>query len=366
MSVIRLNKALTVMLPFRRHSLQLRHRLLESLGQVSRFMLETLHDKLPCEALPVITGLSVATVNQQLRFLTQHGFLDGMEEAASGMPPSVQLSDRGVRTVLVDRMLRNQDLSLWLDAFTLNRSTLHVLAGSGEEQLLPNLAAADIHSGAVAVMPMRQRQYHVFDEIGRLHKLLGSDTLAELLTLFWPAQEALIQAELDHWEITLERPASTEPSFLPVTLGEDEVVFHMREASLRSPLPEAWLPALVLNTRYSSAEGLPWPVSLPAPSEHAFEMVSLSTLPPALALQAVDGPRPKGAMELPIDHHGCPAAGPAVPLPLGVKAEVTVRSNWLRAQLLPESLLPPLQRCSGPSLFSTDIRPATKPAEATA
>lgn len=364
MDVVRLNKPLTLMLPFRCYPLRLKHRLLESLGQVSLFMLDALHDGLPQEALPVITGLSAATVDEQLRFLSQHGFVEGMEkQAPAGMPAPVRLSERGLRTVEVDRMLHQQAMSLWLDAFTLNRKTLHVLATPAADQFMPDPSGVDFHPYATAVMPVRKRSYHVFDEMGRLRNLLNADTLPQLLAVFWPGQDALIRAELDHWEITLKPPATAEPSFLPVALAEGEAVFVLGGAHSQRSLPPAWLPVLALNTRYSRAKGLPWPVDLPAARQHLFEMVSVGPLAPAEALEVRDTTPPSDAMVLPPGRHGGPAAEPAEPLPIGVSAEVTVQSGWLRTQLPQEVLLQPLLRRSDLGLFSTDIRPVAEPEE---
>lgn len=358
-NVIRLNKSLTLMLPFHCHQLLLKHRLLESLGQVSRFMLEALHDGLSSEDLPVITGLSAVTVNQQLRFLSQHGFVDVIDEdVLDGVAAPVRLSERGLRMVQVDLMLQKPDLSLWLDAFTLHRDTLHVLTNLAATQLLRAPPWKDFHPDAI--MPMRQRTYHVFDEMGRLRKLLNADTLPQILVVFWPEHEAMIRAELDHWEIVLKRSAVTETSFLPVTLSEEEARFYFDEAHTRTPLPPVWLPVLALKTNYSRAEGLPWSVVLPAAKEHAFEMVGLSALEPALAFQAKDAPPPSGAMVLAHSLCGTPATVPSEPLPVGVNAEVTVRSGGLCVHFPSEGLRAPLQRYINLGMFSTKIQPSVE------
>ena len=362
-NVIRLNKSLTLMLPFHCHQLLLKHRLLESLGQVSRFMLEALHDGLSSEDLPVITGLSAVTVNQQLRFLSQHGFVDVIDEdVLDGVAAPVRLSERGLRMVQVDLMLQKPDLSLWLDAFTLHRDTLHVLTNLAATQLLRAPPWKDFHPDAI--MPMRQRTYHVFDEMGRLRKLLNADTLPQLLAVFWPEQEAMIRAELDHWEIVLKKPTVAEPGFLPVTLSEEEARFYFDEAHIRTPLPPVWLPVLALKTNYSGAEGLPWFVVLPAAKEHAFEMVGLGALEPALAFHAKDTPPPSGAMALAPSLCGTPATGLAEPLPMGVNAEVTVWSGGLCVHFPSEGLRVPLQRYSDLGLFSTEIESSVKQAAA--
>ena len=50
MKVIRINRALTFLLPFDRYSLTLSHRLLDSLGGVSRFLLRAMEQGLSLDA----------------------------------------------------------------------------------------------------------------------------------------------------------------------------------------------------------------------------------------------------------------------------------------------------------------------------
>lgn len=350
--MIRLNKTVTLMLPFRRYPLRLSHRLLSSLGGVSRFMLRALADGLTQNQLADVTGLSDTTLAQQLTFLAQHHFMQ-IDPDHPHVPAT--LSERGRRMVEVERLLQRGEQSIWLDAFTLKRHAVHLLASPAPEHLLSDPASPDFGPNAVAIVPPRARGYHAFDEAGRLRTLLSPDVLAELLAAFWPDAEDLITEEMDHWEYTLGKPEGQELDYLSLTFAQDTLTLDPHADPKSATLPVALLPVLDLTTRFSRVEAFPWPVTVPAPFRQTLELVSLGAV--------------SGLAEHPAEASGKPIVLPAsledglpdlvgdTQLPPGLSATLSVRHFQVRCHLDQEAFRHRLHEQDGVRLFSAQQRP---------
>lgn len=351
MSAIRINKNVTLMLPFRRYPLRLSHRLLTSLGGVSRFILRALEAGLTLDALADITGLSDATLMQQLAFLAQHHFV----QIDSDDPHiCASLSNRGRRMIEVERLLQRGEQSIWLDAFTLKRHAVHLIANPDPEQLLPDPIGQDFSPYTVAVVPVRGHSYHAFDEVGRLRTLLNPDVLTELLGAFWPDANKLIDEEIDHWEYTLGRQEGQELDYLSLTFAQDTLTLELFADQQSVTLPMVLLPMLDLTTHFSRVEAFPWPVTVPTPNRQILELVSYGELP-ELAEQP---PAAAGDyIVLPVSLDGGP---PAIiggeQLPSGMSATLSVRHFQVRCQLDEEAFHHQLHERDGVRLFSAQHR----------
>lgn len=351
MSAIRINKNVTLMLPFRRYPLRLSHRLLTSLGGVSRFILRALEAGLTLDALADITGLSDATLMQQLAFLAQHQFVqidsDDPHVCAS-------LSNRGRRMIEVERLLQRGEQPIWLDAFTLKRHAVHLMASPDPEHLLSDPAGLDFSPYTVAVVPARARSYHAFDEAGRLRTLLSPDVLVELLGAFWPDAYDLIAEEIDHWEYALGPQEGQELDYLSLTFAQDTLTLDPYADPQSATLPMALLPVLDLTTHFSRVGAFPWPVTVPAPARQILELVSLGELP-GLAEHPVATSGEHIVLPASLEY-GPPDLMGGTQLPPGMSATLSVRHFQVRCQLDQEAFHHQLHERDGVRLFSAQHR----------
>ncbi len=348
--MIRINKTVTLMLPFRRFSLRLSHRLLKSLGGVSRFMLRALDAGLTLDDLADITGLSDATLAQQLTFLVQHHFvqIDPDDPYASAT-----LSDRGRRMIKVERLLQRGEHSIWLDAFTLKRHAVHLMANPDPEHLLPDPAGRDFSPYTVAVVPARTRSYYAFDEASRLRTLLSPDVLAELLVVFWPEEYELINEEIDHWEYDLGRQGGQDLDYLSITFEQNTLTLDPLADSQSATLPSVLLPVLDLTTRFSCVEAFPWHVKVPVPVRQILELVSLRAVPGLAEHTAAEAAVSGESIVLPASlEDGPPDLIDSTQLPHGLSATLSVRRFQVRCYLDQEAFHRQLHEQDGVRLFS--------------
>ncbi|MBI3145235.1 MAG: hypothetical protein HYZ18_08250 [Pseudogulbenkiania sp.] len=274
--MIPIQKTVRLLLPFRPYSLKVSHRLLDSLGGVSRFLLHALEQLASLEHLAAVTGLATEVLLQQLRFLTQHGFVEMPEEG--GTPA---LAERGTRMIAVERLLRDFDQTVWLDTFTLKRADLHLLLVPDRELLMKLPDNVDSSTETVLRLPERPWAYRPFDEVGRLRRLLDQHTLAPLLEHWWPGATALIGDEMEHWEFNLQNPDDDGSThYMALTFEPGEFVLHPMNgaANERPSLPEFMLPVLGVKHRYSLVDGFPWQVAVPPVRTLYVERVSHGVL----------------------------------------------------------------------------------------
>jgi hypothetical protein len=280
--VIQLNKPVTFLLPFHCYELEISHRLLESLGGVSRFILNALADGLDVLQMADVTGLTPSVLQHQLTFLEQHHFVS--LHLTDGVPRATIVA-RGVRMVEVDRLLHSFSKTVWLDAFTLKHQAVHLLVPDDPEQLVRSPALAKVGQDTTVVFPERPRSYRNFDEFNRLRSLLKPDAFARLLEYFWKDAAQLVAEEMEHWEFSLRRQDSVmETAYLPVSFECSELSISVLNGigTAGATLPPLQLPVLGLTHRFSRAEGFPWPVAVPPQATHYIELASNGALAPGL------------------------------------------------------------------------------------
>ena len=345
--VIQVNEAVTLLLPFQSHTLRLSHRLLKSLGGVSRFMLSALDDGLTLGQVAEVTGLHEAALARQLGFLSQHGFVD---EPAEGRAPA--LGERGHRMLAIERLLHHDRHSIWLDAFTLKQQVVFLLAGLEPAALLPEPPVAE--QSLAAVMPCRAQPYWHFDEMNRLRTLLDEQVLTALLATFWPGADTLIHEELDHWDYELLRVAEPEVQYLPLAFPAGGLRLSSGGSSRDPAWPMASLPVLELETRFSCDQTLPWPVDVPETEHRLIELVSNSLLQPrwSAAKLLADG----RALALPVRTQGTAPDLPPVALPVGVAAFVKAKSHRLACSLDGSAIAARLAQAHPDQAFCSDWR----------
>lgn len=300
--MIRIQKTVRLLLPFRPYNLKISHRLLDSLGGVSRFLLRALDQPGSLEQLAAVTGLPAEILLQQLRFLTQHGFVEMPEEGGGPV-----LAERGTRMIVVERLLRDCDQTVWLDTFTLRRADVHLMLAPDSKLLLDMPDDASFGAEAVLRLPEREYSYRHFDEAGRLRRLMDQGMLGTLLEYWWPGAGALIGEEMEHWECNLHNPeGESDKRYLAVTFEPDEFCLrpHNGAAIERSPLPAFVLPVLGLTHRYSRVVDFPWPVEVPPASTLYLERLSHEVLSGFVPGEAID---PSTGVAMPVTAR---AAGP--------------------------------------------------------
>jgi len=318
--VIQIHEAVTLLLPFQCRTLRLSHRLLESLGGVSRFILSALSAGLNLEQVAEVSGLPEAALGRQLAFLSQHGFVD---VPAEGRVPA--LGERGRRILEVERLLEHDLHPVWLDAFTLRQQVVLLLAGLEPGALLPEPPATG--PCLAAVMPRRTRAYLHFDEMNRLRTLLDAQALAGLLETLWPGSDALIQEELDHWDYELLRLVEPEIQYLPLSVPAGGLGLSMGASGRDPAWPLVSLPVLELETCFSRDPSLSWSIEVPETEHHLIELVSNGLLGPRRNVG--DEPADARVLVLPARTHGAGPNLPPVALPVGVSAVVKARQHRL-------------------------------------
>jgi hypothetical protein len=324
-SVIRINKSVQLLLPFNRYSFKLSHRLLDSLGGVSRFVLRALADGLTLEQLAEVTGLSCAILLHQLSFLEQHYFVS---IDLSGTIPAATLNERGAKIVEVERRLRDFQQSVWLDAFTLKRHAIHLLVTADPDHLARIPKDADVVGKTVIRLPERSHPYRQFDESNRLRTLLNQDVLISLLNYWWSDAGKLIADEIEHWEFSLgRRDRDDEPDYFPITFEPDELGMNPRSGldAGRATLPGVLLPVLSLTYKFSQVEGFPWPVTVPALSTRYMELISHGNLHDGFALQHFEDAASETGAVIPANiGEQLPADFPHIEAPPGLSATLSV------------------------------------------
>lgn len=332
LTVIRINKSVTLLLPFHRHTLQLSHRLLNGLGGVSGFLLQALADGLTLPQLVEVTGLSANALLQQLGFLEQHHFVTFDR---NGDTPAIVLAERGARMVAVQGLLANLKPTVWLDAFTLKHHAVHLLTSLDTEQLLQIPEDAVFRDQLTVRMPMRYRVYRPFEQLNRLRSLLDEGALLTLLMYFDPEQGALIAEEAAHWEYSLSYPERDEPpSYFPVVFDDGEFCLAPRaQPPGRATLPPAVLPVLGLTRRFEQADDFPWPVSVPSPSTDYVELVSQTRLAGFRPEPEAQG-NSSGAIVFPMSIDRAPPTWlPDTVLPPGVASTLAASRHELACEL---------------------------------
>jgi hypothetical protein len=286
--VVRIDKPVTLLLPFHRYTLELSHRLLDSLGGVSRFLLLALADGLTLVQLAEVTGLSTGTLLQQLIFLEHHHFVT-IDRA--GPAPVVTLGERGAAMVGVQRLLAGFKPVIWLDAFTLKPHAIHLLTSQEQDKLIPIPGEVDFDDLLVLRLPERRRSYRHFEQTNRVRNVMSEDALVDLLVYFHGDRAELIAAEAAHWEHSLCRADCGDvAAYFPVAYDPHELVLRQRHGtSAPGPtLPAIALPILGLTYHFRQAEDFPWPVTVPPPRTEYVELATQRILPNMSALPAED------------------------------------------------------------------------------
>lgn len=270
---------ITLLLPFQRYRLRFSHRLLDSLGGVSRFILRALAEGMALEQIAEVMALSNTVLLQQMTFLEHHHFVCVTRDTDA---PVVTLLERGARMVAVEHYLRLGDHRVWLDSFTVDRNAVHLLIAPDPDSLI-RIPPGDSHRDARSEvrLPVRRHQYHLFDDVSRMHRLLDQNKLADLIGHFWSSAQALISEEVDYMDCVLAQETVDTQEYYPLFLSAGELldIADTAAAGKKAALPRLLVPVLGMTLKFSRADGFPWPVAIPAARTSYLELVTQRLLP---------------------------------------------------------------------------------------
>jgi hypothetical protein len=357
--LIRIDKPLTFLLPFDRYRLTLSHRLLNSMGGVSRFLLKAIEQELSLAALVEITAFSESVLLHQLAYLQAHRYVQ-IEEGENG--PLLWLTARGVLIVQVEYLLEDFSLTVWLDAFTLSRHAAHMVVFDYGTTLPHTPPATDSPSTDVINIPRRTGRAgrsRLFDDANRLRGLLEQNGLKQLLEYCWGDDCELITSELEHWEFELGMDEGDQIALpVPVEYSSGELQLHLKKSShpgKSDTLPPVTLPVVEITHVFKRIDHFPWTVDPPSARVQRIELVSSGTLNHFSASSVVeneDGRFPGLPMCL---GNGMPDAFAALTVPPGVCVETNVRTLQLLCSMDEVQLARHLQRTPDALILSHNL-----------
>lgn len=357
--MIGIDKPVTFLLPFDRYSLTLSHRLLDSLGGVSRFLLRAIEQELSLAALIEVTALSEAVLLNQLAYLQVHRYVQ-IEESDSG--PLLWLTPRGASIVQVDRLLQKPHVSIWLDAFTLSRHAAHMVMFDDDLPSPPPTPADAALTAVVVKMPRRPGRagrLRLFDDASRLRWLLEQHGLKQLLEHCWGADCELIISEFEHWEFELDFDVGEQAELqVAVEYAAGELQLWPKfpcNQSRPDAVPLLTLPVIELTHTFKQAEYFPWLIDLPPARVQRLELVSAGALSLFDEKTVVEGDDARHC-KLPMCLEAAvPSVLGTLSVPPGICVEARIRSLHLLCAMDEVQLSRKLQYTSGALVLSHNL-----------
>jgi len=258
----RARRELTVALPFAAYRVRLFSRLLDQLGEPSRFLLMALNQ--PGVTVADVLAATGLTPEQIERLLVRLQQLDLFQTDDTPTDYGRQLGQA------LAHGLHGAETTVWLDRLNLIRPVV-VLS---EEPLLADEALV---AGIPRISPIaRKGRGEVADQQQRLFQWLGQEhrrlPLQPLIEALWGHAASLPEGcSLANRAWELELPLDQEPGpsvwlplRLPLTANDGAPGIMPTKTTQR---PQLRLPALTWRIDYRAPEGLDWPQPLPT-SEH--------------------------------------------------------------------------------------------------
>ena len=307
--VVSLQRPIRLGLPFTIYELQIRHRLLDNLQSVSRFLLRALARGATIDTILAVTALSAETINAQCEYLRYQGYLgDGLSLAALGE-----------EVVLIERLLPGCVKHIGIDRF--GGKNIFVLP-------MDEMAEFDaIRAGGApdATLP-EERHLKQFDHQSQLAGILIDNDgkgLLDFTNLFWPEHSALFARQLRYFDFSL-RPLTDHPAeLLSINVDSGRLTPVQK---LRPREPGVVLPVLEIARFCEPTSGWPWPVTLPPADLLWVDLFSHASLSPGLPLVEVIGDQ----LRLLADDEGEGAPDlPSLSAPAGAHVRHDLRRRYL-------------------------------------
>lgn len=306
---LNLRRPIRLGLPFTVYELQLRHRLLDNLQSVSRFLLRVLARGATLDTILAVTGLSAETIGAQCDYLRYQGYLgDGLA-----------LAPLGEEVVLLERLLPGCVKRVGIDRFSGKNIFVLPMDDAAPPPLVGPGNAPD------ASLP-EKRHLKQFDHQNRVAEILldkDGEGLLKYLNHFWPEHGALFARQLRYFDCRLRPVAGHPAERLNVNVDSAQLA---PVSKLRQHDPGVVLPVLEIKRYSEVAPGWPWPVALPPPDLLWVDLFSHVSLEPGLPL--VD----KADDQLRVLADGGDDGAPDLPsilAPAGVQVGHTLRRLYL-------------------------------------
>jgi len=307
-----LRRPIRLGLPFAVYELQLRHRLLDNLQSVSRFLLRALARGVTLDTILTVTALSAETIDAQCDYLRYQGYLgDGLT-----------LAPLGEEVVQLERLLPLCVKRIGVDRF--NGKNIFVLP---VDEATPSVANLD--GVPDAILP-EERHLKQFDHQNRVAEILldkDGTGLLQFLNYFWPEHGALFARQLRYFDCRL-RPLSDHPAerlHVHVDGGRLAPV-----PKLRPREPGIVLPVLEIERYSEVAPEWPWPVALP-PSDFLWvDLFGHASL--AAGLPFVDATDDQQRVLADSADHAAPDL-PSILAPAGVQLGHKLRRRYLNLRV---------------------------------
>lgn len=266
-STLNLHRPIRLGLPFTVYELQLRHRLLDNLQSVSRFLLRALARGATLDTILSVTALSAETIDAQCDYLRYQGYLgDGLA-----------LASLGEEVVLLERVLPGCVKRVGIDKFSGN----NIFVLPIDDAALPPVASpSDVPDASLP----EKRHLKQFDHQSRVAKILldkDGEGLLKFLNYFWPEHGALFARQLRYFDCRLRPVAGHPAERLNVNVDSGQLA---PVSKLRPHDPGVVLPILEIKRYSEVAPGWPWPVALPPPDFLWVDLFSHARLAPGLPL----------------------------------------------------------------------------------
>lgn len=310
--VLNLKRPIRLGLPFAVYELQLRHRLLDNLQSVSRFLLRALARGVTRDKILAVTALSSETLDAQCDYLRYQGYLDdGLALAPLGeeVVQLERLLPLCVKRIGVDKFIGKNIFVLPMD----ETAPLAASPGSVPDVSLPE-----------------ERHLKQFDHQNRVAEILLDNDgagLLQFLNYFWPEHGALFVRQLRYFDCRL-RPLSDHPAErLNVNVDGGRLA---PVPKLRPRDPGVVLPVLEIERYSEVAPEWPWSVALP-PSDFLWvDLFSYASL--ATGLPFVDAADDQ--LRVLADNAGQVAPDlPSILAPAGVQIGHTLRRRYLNVRV---------------------------------
>lgn len=309
---LNLQRPIRLRLPFAVYELQLRHRLLDNLQSVSRFLLRALARGVTRDTILAVTALSAETIDAQCDYLRYQGYLgDGLT-----------LAPLGEQVVQLERLLPLCVKRVGVDKF--NGKNIFVLPMNEE-------AAWEADSDIVpdATLP-EERHLKQFDHQNRVAEILldkDGAGLLQFLNYFWPEHGALFASQLRYFDCRL-RPLPDHPAECLNVLVDGGQLSPVPK--LRPRDPGIVLPVLEIERHNEVAPNWPWPVALPSSDFLWVDLFSHASLTAGLPL--VDAADDQLRVLADTAGHDAPEL-PSILAPAGVQVGYTLRRRYLNLRV---------------------------------
>jgi len=235
-----------VWLPLKSYKLQIKHRILTELGELSHFVLNSMNKyELTVESIYKVTGLSENQLKPVIERLQGLKFIDQAQ----------QLTEIGKKIAYVLVHLHDKEIEIYMDQNYNSHRDAWFMAMSSADCL------QEIPMGSIEIkLPGRVRHDYVEDCF--LQSQRFQKNITEFLPLLVPEFESFIELSGERWglewDISFRSNGDSQPRGLMIDLPLKQYDCNAQQnCDKRKPL-RLYTPVLKLTTNFSQASGFNW------------------------------------------------------------------------------------------------------------